>query len=194
MDISDVLPPPASPPPTVRVSRRSLVVLAGLPGAGKSTVLRKLHGGNDISTLDSDQVRARLRKVLPVHLPYRYYRPLVHLVHRSRIAWKCLRTSGPVVAHEPATRATTRVLLLMFGWLTARQRVLVWLHADAREALAGQRARGRLIRSRSFQRHVLRADRMDHRLRGGAAPRGWSRVHLFTRNQVVDGLRLDVVA
>lgn len=178
----------------MRVGRRSLVVLAGLPGAGKSTVLGKLRGGKDISTLDSDQVRARLRKVLPDSLPYRYYRPLVHLVHRSRIAWTCLRTPGPVVAHEPATRATTRVLLLMFGWLTGRQRVLVWLHADPREALAGQQARGRLIRSGSFQRHVLRADRMHQRLLGGAAPHGWHRVHLFTRNQVVDGVRLDVVA
>ncbi|MFI0469446.1 AAA family ATPase [Saccharopolyspora sp. 5N102] len=194
MDISDVLPSATSPPPTVRIGRRSLVVLAGLPGAGKSTVLGKLRGGADISTLDSDQVRAVLHKVLPSRLPYRYYRPLVHLVHRSRIAWRCARTSGPVVAHEPATRATTRALLLTFAWLTGRQRVLVWLHVDPREALAGQRARGRLIRPGSFLRHVHRAERMHQQLRDGATPRGWHRVHLFTRNQVADGLRLDVVA
>lgn len=194
MDIPDVLPVAASPPPTVRIGRRSLVVLAGLPGAGKSTVLRKLRGTADVATLDSEQVRAKLRRVLPTRLPYRYYRPLVHLVHRTRIAWRCLRAPGPVVAHEPATRATTRVMLLLFGWLTGRQLVLVWLHADPREALAGQQARGRLIRRRSFLRHVQRADRMHRQLRGGRPPRGWRRVHLFTRDQVEDGLRLDVVA
>ncbi|MCI2419224.1 ATP-binding protein [Saccharopolyspora sp. K220] len=178
----------------MRIGRRSLVVLAGLPGAGKSTMLRKLRGGTGVSTLDSEQVRTRLRKVLPTRLPYRYYRPVVHLVHRTRIAWFCLRTRGPVVAHEPATRATTRAMLLLFGWLTGRQRVLVWLHADPREALAGQQERGRLIRPTSFLRHVQRADRMHQKLRGGGTPYGWHRVHLFTRDQVEDGLRLDVVA
>ncbi|MGP4017884.1 AAA family ATPase [Saccharopolyspora sp. 5N708] len=176
------------------IGRRSLVVLAGLPGAGKSTVLGKLHGSAGVSTLDSEQVRARLRKVLPARLPYRYYRPVVHLVHRTRIAWFCLRASGPVVAHEPATRATTRAMLLLFGWLTGRQRVLVWLHAEPREALAGQQARGRLIRPRSFLRHVRRAEEMHWKLRDGQPPYGWHRVHLFTRDQVEDGLQLDVVA
>ncbi len=178
----------------VRVGRRSLVVLAGLPGAGKSTALGKLRGGSDISTLDSEQVRAQLRKVLPTRLPYRFYRPLVHLAHRARIAMCCLRAPGPVVAHEPATRGTTRAMLMLFGWLTGRQRVLVWLHADAREALAGQQARGRLIRPRSFLRHVQRAHRMHLRLLGGGQPRGWHQVHLLTRSQVEYGLRLDVVA
>ncbi|RKT85882.1 AAA domain-containing protein [Saccharopolyspora antimicrobica] len=182
----------ANPPPTVRVGRRSLVVLAGLPGAGKSTVLGKLRSDAGISALDSEQVRARLREVLPARLPYRYYRPVVHLAHRSRIAWYCLTTSGPVVAHEPATRATTRAMLVAFGWLSGRQRVLVWLHADPRDALAGQQQRGRLIRRTSFQRHVQRADRMYRRLRGGEVPRGWQQVRLLTRDEAAHGLRLDV--
>ncbi|MER6993259.1 AAA family ATPase [Saccharopolyspora hirsuta] len=184
----------ANPPPTVRVGRRSLVVLAGLPGAGKSTALGKLRADASISALDSEQVRARLREVLPDRLPYRYYRPVVHLAHRTRIVWFCLTAPGPVVAHEPATRATTRALLVVFGWLSGRQRVLVWLHADPRDALAGQQQRGRLIRRTSFQRHVQRADRMHRRLRGGAVPRGWQRVHLLTRDDVAPGLRLDVRA
>ncbi|MGW1676753.1 AAA family ATPase [Saccharopolyspora sp. NPDC002376] len=178
----------------MRVGRRSLVVLAGLPGAGKSTVLGKISSDAGISTLDSEQVRARLREVLPSWLPYRYYRPVVHLAHRTRIAWFCLTAPGPVVAHEPATRATTRAVLLVFGWMSRRQRVLVWLHADPDDALAGQHQRGRLIRSTSFDRHVQRADRMHRRLSDGATPRGWQRAHLLTRDDVSSGLRLDVQA
>ncbi|MDA3629828.1 AAA family ATPase [Saccharopolyspora oryzae] len=176
----------------MQVGRRSLVVLAGLPGAGKSTVLGKLSSDADISTLDSEQVRARLREVLPGWLPYRYYRPVVHLAHRTRIVWFCLTAPGPVVAHEPATRATTRALLLAFGWMSGRQRVLVWLYADPDDALAGQQQRGRLIRRTSFARHVQRADRMHRRLRDGATPRGWRQAHLLTREEVSSGLRLDV--
>ncbi|GAA4619475.1 AAA family ATPase [Saccharopolyspora hordei] len=182
----------AHPPPTVRVGRRSLVVLAGLPGAGKSTALGKIRADAGISTLDSEQVRACLRALLPARLPYRCYRPLVHLAHRTRIAWWCLTASGPVVAHEPATRATTRALLVAFGWVSGRRCVLVWLHADPRDALAGQHQRGRLIRSGSFRRHVQRAERMRLRLRGGATPRGWQQVHLLTRDEVASGIRLDV--
>ncbi|GAA4829039.1 ATP-binding protein [Saccharopolyspora rosea] len=192
MDNPDVPRVAADSPPTVRVGRRSLVVLAGVPGAGKTTALAKLRTDADVAVLDSEQVRGRLRRLLPARLRYRWYRPFVHLVHRSRIAWFCLSRGGPVLAHEPATRATTRGLLLAVAALTRRQRVLVWLHADPTEALAGQRVRGRLIRPRSFLRHAQRAERVHRRLRAGRRPRGWPSVHLLTRDDVADGLRLDV--
>lgn len=175
----------------MRVGRRSLVVLAGVPGAGKTTALAKLRADADVAVLDSEQVRGRLRHLVPARLPYRWYRPLVHVLHRSRIAWSCLSRSGPVLAHEPATRATTRGLLLLVAVLTRRQRVLVWLHADPREALAGQRVRGRLIRPRSFLRHARRAERVHRLLRAGRRPRGWRNVLLLTRDDVVDGFRLE---
>ncbi|GAA2779741.1 hypothetical protein GCM10010470_11860 [Saccharopolyspora taberi] len=168
------------------------MVLAGLPGAGKSTLLTRISTDAPITALDSEQVRAVLREVLPDRLPYRWYRVLVHVAHRSRIAWKCLTTSGPVVAHEPSTRSTTRALLLLVGLLTGRRRVLVWLHVDAATALAGQHARGRLIRGRSFRRHVRRAERFHRELLSARPPRGWNSIHVFSRDDLSRGLRLEI--
>lgn len=167
------------------------MVLAGLPGAGKSTALDKLRADSGVLRLDSDQVRSRLRAALPA-VPYRYYRPLVHASHRCRIALACVLARGPVVAHEPATRAGTRALLLLMARLSGRKAVLLWLHADAGEALRGQRSRGRLIRSRSFERHARRAGRVHRELLAGNPPPGWSAVRRLTREEVAAGLRVEV--
>ncbi len=192
MDISDKCPAADKPLPTVRVPRRSLVVFAGLPGAGKSTLLARLDRPETVSVLDSEQVRARLRTVLPERIPYRWYRFVVHMAHRTRIGLQCAVLPGPIVAHEPSTRATTRLMLVLFGWITRRKRVLVWLDADAAEALAGQYERGRLIRPRSFNRHVQRADQMQCRLRAGEVLFGWNAVHVFARQDLESGLRLKI--
>ena len=190
MDISDESAGAGGPLPSVRTPRRALVVVAGLPGAGKSTVLHKLVAPPGTVVLDSEQVRARLRVLLPDSVPYRWYRPLVHAAHRARIAWACLRARGRVIAHEPSTRGTTRLMLVLFALLGGRRRVLLWLHVGPEEALAGQHARGRLIRGHSFQLHVHRAQRVHRALLSGRAPRGWQDVHLFTREDVSGGLRV----
>lgn len=190
MDISDESAASGGPIPTLRIPRRTLVVLAGLPGAGKSTVLHKLIAPPGTVVLDSEQVRARLKALLPAAVPYRWYRPVVHALHRTRIAWFCFRADGRVIAHEPSTRATTRLMMVLFALITGRRRALVWLHVGPEEALAGQHARGRLIRSRSFQLHVHRAYRVHRALLSGQAPRGWQDVRLFTRNDLAAGLRV----
>jgi hypothetical protein len=179
-------------PPTAHVDRRTLLVLAGLPGAGKSTLLAKLQPTPNVVVLDSEQIRGTLRALLPTAIPYALYRVLVHTVHRCRIAWYCATAAGPVIAHEPSTRSTTRALLVVIGWITRRRRVLVWLHVEPDLALAGQHKRGRLIRRRSFRRHVRRADRLAQRLRAGRVPRGWGSVHVLTRDESVEGLHLKV--
>ena len=92
----------------VAVRPRSLVVLAGLPGAGKSTLLAAADtDGAPAVVLDSDQVRTALRGFFPEALPYRLYRPLVHLVHRLRIVWFAITANGLLLVHEPSTRPTT---------------------------------------------------------------------------------------
>ncbi|TQM56510.1 AAA domain-containing protein [Halopolyspora algeriensis] len=185
--------PETLPPPDVRIGRRDLVVLAGLPGAGKSTLLGKTVATAPVPVLDPEQVHRVLGAVLPARLPYRRYRAVVHLVHRLRIAWHCVSAPGPVVAHEPSTRPTTRAMLIVLARLTRRRRLLVWVHAGTFEALSGQRERGRLVGARSFARHVERAERLREMLRTGRLPRGWYAARVFTRAELAEGLRLTVV-
>lgn len=174
----------------VAVRPRSLVVLAGLPGAGKSTLLARLESEDaPVVVLDSDQVRARLRTALPTSLPYRYYRPLVHLVHRTRVLFAALGRTGLLVVHEPSTRPTTRAWLVLIGVLAGRHRQFLWLDATPEEAMAGQVERGRLVRGGSFARHVRRAAWLRERFAEGWVPRGWHALTLLTRQ---DHVRLSV--
>ncbi|MFE0020163.1 AAA family ATPase [Amycolatopsis sp. NPDC059021] len=167
-------------PTTIELDGRDLLVVAGLPGAGKTTMLR--HAAGELPVLDSDQVRLRLREVLPASVAYRWYRPLVHAGHRARVVGRAASAGGPVVVHEPATRASTRALLAALGKVTGRRVRMLWLDATADEALAGQRDRGRLIRERSFARHVRRAAKTRAALLSGSVPRGWHSARVITRS------------
>src|ERR1700760_558268 len=101
-----------SEPTTIELGPRDMLVVAGLPGAGKTTMLH--HAAPGLPVLDSDQVRERLASVVP-SVPYRCYRPVVHAWHRLRIVRRALVVRGPLVVHEPSTRASTRVLLASVG-------------------------------------------------------------------------------
>ncbi|MCE7005894.1 Zeta toxin [Kibdelosporangium philippinense] len=157
------------------VQRRSLVVVAGLPGAGKSTLLRDV--GPSVTVVDSDQIREWLASRLPSGTPYSRYRPLVHIVHRIRIALAAIFAPGPVAVHDPATGVGTRLTLVIIGTLTWRVLHFIWVETTPEEALAGQRARGRVLRKASFARHVGRSRRLDL----SRPPRGWRSITVVGR-------------
>jgi len=175
---------------SVQVRPRSLVVLAGLPGAGKTTLLGKLDAAEPVTVLDSDEVREWIQA--RVSLPYRSYRLLVHLVHRFRVFWHALFSPGLLVVHEPSTRPGTRAMLLIIGLVSARPRQFLWLDASAAEALDGQIARHRMIRTHSFERHVRRADVMRDAFEAGWRPFGFPDVTVLTRSGTAGGLRLTI--
>ncbi|MGH3929300.1 MAG: AAA family ATPase [Pseudonocardiaceae bacterium] len=174
----------------IKVGPRDLVLFGGLPGAGKSTLLAGLRNSPVVTVRDSDQMRECLRAWLPARLPYRAYRPLVHVGHQLRVVLAVLRAPGPVLVHDPATRAYTRVALAWLAWISGRPAVFVWLDVSPRLALEGQRARGRLIPPRSFARHVARADVLSRALLAGAVPSGWRAVVLLERPAMGSGLKL----
>lgn len=174
----------------VRVQPRSLVVLAGIPGAGKTTLLNRLDADEPVTVLDSDQVRSWLEPRVP--LPYKYWRVFVHLTHRMRVFWAALFCAGLLVVHEPSTRPGTRFMLVLAGVLSGRSRHFLWLDASAAQALDGQIARKRLVRTHAFERHVRRGSSMRAQFEAGWVPFGFRSVTLLTRAKTSGGLRIMV--
>jgi len=173
----------------VHLPGRTLLLVAGMPGAGKSTLLAGVVPRPGLRVLDSDAHRAALARRFP-GLPYRLYRPLVHLLHRLALVRAACSDARTVAVHLPATATSTRAALALLAALTGRAAHLLWLHADPDEALGGQRARGRVVPSGSFAGHARRAVAVHARLRRGR-PSGFRSVTLLDREAARAGLVLD---
>lgn len=160
---------------------RALVLVAGLPGAGKSTLLRRVAPADGIAVIDSEWQRDRLARVLPVSVPYRRYRPLVHLLHRVAVVRAAVAGPRVVAVHLPATGAFLRALVALLAALTGRVAHLVWLDVDPEVALRGQAGRGRVVSSGCFAAHARRARATGAALRAGHLPWGYARVAVLDR-------------
>jgi len=91
---------------------RDLVVVTGLPGSGKSTLM---HRAVDGIRIDSQDARDHWEQRMPRFLPYAVYRPLVRLAHYARLR-RALRTGEGVVVHDCGTQSWVR------GWLSRAAR------------------------------------------------------------------------
>ncbi|MBH5130182.1 AAA family ATPase [Streptomyces salinarius] len=147
---------------------RDLVVITGLPGSGKSTLMRRTVRGRRV---DSQDTRDRWDRRMPRLLPYALYRPLVRLAHYAGLR-RALRSGEGVVVHDCGTQAWVR------GWLAreARRRDgtlhLLLLDVAPDEALAGQRERGRGVSRYAFLRHRAANSRLLRAVTGGTLPAG----------------------
>ena len=151
--------------------RRALVLIGGLPGAGKTRLLARLLAAAPPGTrgLDSEQVAAALATA-GLRLPYRLLRPVVHAVHRVRVRAVLRGGSPAVVLTDPLTSPRRRASLLRSARRAAREVRLVLVDAAPEEARRGQADRRRTISARSMARHVRRwrAAREELRAPGGA--------------------------
>ncbi|MFJ7772611.1 AAA family ATPase [Streptomyces sp. NPDC097107] len=156
---------------------RDLVVITGLPGSGKSTLMERTVRGPRI---DSQDTRDRWDRRMPRFLPYGLYRPLVRLAHYAGLR-RALRSGEGVVVHDCGTQAWVR------GWLAreARRRDgtlhLLLLDVDAGEALAGQRERGRGVSRYAFLRHRTASTRLLRAVTEGTLPAGCTSAILLDR-------------
>ncbi|MCT9080081.1 AAA family ATPase [Streptomyces fulvoviolaceus] len=156
---------------------KDLVVITGLPGSGKTTLMKRTVKGMGI---DSQNTRDRWDTRLSRFLPYAVYRPLVRLAHYAGLR-RALRSGKGVVVHDCGTQAWVR------GWLAreARRRGgmlhLLLLDVTPGTALAGQRERGRGVSRYAFLRHRGAASRLIRSVEQGDLPQGCGSAVLIDR-------------
>lgn len=157
---------------------QDLVVVTGLPGSGKSTLMKRTVKGLRI---DSQDARDRWAVRMPGFLPYAVYRPLVRLAHYAGLR-SALRSGEGVVVHDCGTQAWVR------GWLAreARRRGgtlhLLLLDVTPHTALEGQRERGRGVSRYAFLRHRSAAARLLRSVEKGDLPQGCGSAVLVDRS------------
>ena len=124
-----------------------MVVVGGVPGAGKSTALTAYAGDPGVVVLDPDPIRARLR-----------WRPLVHAVHQLAVWLTVLAGPGDrtLLVHDTATRRRRRDSLLRLASWRGWEVTLLLLDVTRSDALTGQHARGRVVSPPEFERHWAR--------------------------------------
>lgn len=158
-------PAPAAPPRDDVAP--DLVLVGGVPGAGKSTVLRRLRRRPGIRVLDPDGHRDTLRRRVGGVVPYRVYRPVVHTLHALDVLTALVRgprrDGGVLVVHEPGTRPRRTSALLRLARARGWRPAMVFVDASRDAALAGQRERGRVLGTRSFDGHWERWSRQRRR-------------------------------
>jgi adenylate kinase family enzyme len=106
----------------------AVVVIAGIPGAGKSTLIRRVVDRSTARVVDTDDQRRDGGRASYV----RHYAHIVTAVWGRR----------PVVIHSRGTLGTLRRAITLLSSLRGRPAHLILLDAPREEAEAGQRARG----------------------------------------------------
>ncbi|MFE7564572.1 AAA family ATPase [Kitasatospora sp. NPDC057500] len=143
-----------------------LLVVSGLPGSGKSTLMRRCVR---TPLIDSQLVREEYAARMPAWLPYAVYRPLVRIAHYRRLRSAVLG-GGPLTVHDCGAVPYVRQWLVRMAEKQGRRVHLVLLDASAEEARDGQRARGQAVSAYAFARHRDAARRLHRRLAGTGCP------------------------
>ena len=142
----------------------AVVVVAGVPGAGKTTLIRRAVDRDAARVVDTDGHR-RGR--------------LLYAGHYARIA-AAIAGRRPVVIHSRGTHPAARRAIGALAALRGRPAHLVLLDAARDEAEAGQRTRGRTVSPHEMDRQVARWRRLIAHLPAGE---GWAGIVALDRAQ-----------
>ena len=151
----------------------AVVVVAGVPGAGKTTLIRRAVDRDVARVVDTDDRPRRGR--------------LLYLGHYARIAAAVVRRR-PAVIHSRGTQPASRRAIAALAAVCGRPAHLLMLDADRGEAESGQRARGRTVAPEEMDRQVARWRRLIAR---GPGDEGWASVVVLDRTQAA---RVDALA
>jgi predicted kinase len=126
-----------------------LVVLSGLPGSGKSTLMRRAV---TVVRVDSQDTRERWAARLPRGVPYALYRPLVRIAHYVGLR-RAMRSGASVVVHDCGTQAWVRRWVARAARRRGASVHLLLLDVPPDTAIEGQLERGRGVSRYAFARH-----------------------------------------
>ncbi|MFE5239361.1 MULTISPECIES: AAA family ATPase [unclassified Streptomyces] len=154
-----------------------VVVVSGLPGSGKSTLIRRAVQEHAI---DSQDTRDRWAAALPGLLPYALYRPLVRAAHYAGLR-RTLRSGASVVVHDCGTQAWVRRWLAREAARRGSTLHLVLLDVTPEVARRGQRERGRGVTGYAFARHRRAVGRLLRETESGLLPPGCASAVLIDR-------------
>ncbi|GGU44452.1 ATP-binding protein [Streptomyces albospinus] len=176
---------PARRTAELRFPPGDLVVVSGLPGSGKSTLMRRLVPpldacGAAVHRIDSQDARERWEGGRLRRLPYGLYRPLVRAAHYLALR-RALRSGGSVVVHDCGTLAWVRRWISRVARRRGRGLHLVLLDVPPEVALTGQRARGRGVSWYAFARHRRAVRRLVGRAEDDRLPDGFGSAVLLDR-------------
>jgi hypothetical protein len=150
-------------------SSDSVVVVAGVPGAGKTTLIRRAVDPVAARIVDTADLRGGRRPPAVILYPLHYARIVAAILGRR-----------PAVIHSRGTHAALRRAIAVMAGLRGRPAHLVLIDAARDEAEAGQRARGRAVPRGEMERQVSRWRRL---MRRGARGEGWESVVVLDRAQ-----------
>lgn len=155
-----------------------VVVVSGLPGSGKSTLIQRAASGRGI---DSQDTRDRWDARMPRLLPYAVYRPLVRIAHYAGLR-RALRSGESVVVHDCGTQAWVRRWLAREARRRGSSLHLVLLDVTPAVAREGQRERGRGVSGYAFARHRRAVGRLIADAESGRLPVGCASAVLLDRD------------
>ncbi|WP_407077424.1 AAA family ATPase [Streptomyces sp. SCSIO 30461] len=155
-----------------------VVVISGLPGSGKSTLIRRAADGRGI---DSQDTRDRWDTRMPRLLPYAVYRPLVRVAHYAGL-WRVLRSGSGVVVHDCGTQSWVRRWLAREARRRGSSLHLLLLDVTPAVARAGQHERGRGVSPYAFGRHRRAVSRLVRDAERGRLPAGCASATLLDRD------------